>query len=170
MPPSGDYFSQNHHGHEQRPLASRQGSLNGSAPQQQGMNGNPRSILRNGSEALAPPHSGSYNNMPGSAPPTQQSFPDKPRFALSDSGPMSAPPSPGGHGQNQGGPGAHPAIRRAVSDTHPHSEPSSPGLGVTPPMRRASGNSQPSTPKYNTFEEMGIQGNQAEKDKDCVIM
>ena len=77
-----------------------------------------------------------------------------------------------------------------MSDTyvqpHSQSEPNSPnspsatGMGsgtLTPPMRRGGAKSASGlSPKYATFEEMGIQGKgiaqaQAEKDaKDCVIM
>lgn len=104
--------------------------------------------------------------------PETQAFADRPRFTLTDDGPSSIPPD------------AHPGIRRAVSDSNFHSSHSHSGAdeeseswlsdGLTPPMRRA-GRGPASPSKYNTFEDMGIQGKsqaqaQAEKDKDCVIM
>ncbi|EJD00896.1 uncharacterized protein FOMMEDRAFT_21363 [Fomitiporia mediterranea MF3/22] len=159
---------------QHRSFAPRQSSLENSSPQRQAQpqaqfHAYPRSILQNRTETLSPPPRSSSCSVPSSAPSHQQAFPDRPRFTLTDDGPISAPSSPGGH--------QHPGIRRTVSDTHPNtqSEPSSPGLGVTPPLRRGA-KSQPGTPKYATFEDMGIRGKgmaqaQAEKDaKDCVIM
>ena len=95
--------------------------------------------------------------------PLPQAFPDKPRFTLTDGGPASAP--------------SMPTIRRAVSESNFHSEGESPlSSGLTPPGRRVGRESRvPSSPsKYNTFEDMGIQGkSQAQaqaEDKECVIM
>ncbi|KAL5530473.1 hypothetical protein ACEPAF_6731 [Sanghuangporus sanghuang] len=143
-----------------------QASINNSSPEQQAYGGSyPKSILQVRSQTLSPPPRSSSCSAPASAPARQQAFPDRPRFVLTDSGPVSAPPSPRGAESEQG----HPPIRRAVSDSHPHSAPNSPGLGVTPPMRRGR-QTQPSTPKYATFEDMGIQSKNADKEKDCVIM
>ncbi|KAL5508507.1 hypothetical protein ACEPAH_6126 [Sanghuangporus vaninii] len=141
-------------------------SMNNSSPQQQAYRGSyPKNILQVHSQRLSPPPRSSSCSAPASAPAQQQAFPDRPRFVLTDSGPVSAPPSPRGAGSEQG----RPPIRRAVSDSLPHSAPNSPGLGVTPPMRRGP-QTQPSTPKYATFEDMGIQSKNADKEKDCVIM
>ncbi|KAH8113615.1 hypothetical protein DFH11DRAFT_1544845 [Phellopilus nigrolimitatus] len=132
----------------------------------------------------APARSGSLSPMhslPGSpsASPTAASgrvqFPERQRFTLVDSGPIS-PSLSGGTGISG---------RRAVSDSG-HGSPSD---GLTPPLRRphrggasappspSGTGSQPTTPRYATFEEMGIRGRgmaeaQAEKKdaKDCIIM
>ncbi|KAL5488306.1 hypothetical protein ACEPAI_6414 [Sanghuangporus weigelae] len=150
----------------QNSFPPRQASMNNSSPQQQAYGGTyPKSILQSRTQTLSPPARSSSCSAPASAPAQQQAFPDRPRFVLTDSGPVSAPPSPRGAGSEQG----HPPIRHVASDSHLYSAPNSPGLGVAPPMRRGP-QTQPSTPKYATFEEMGIQSKNADKEKDCVIM
>ncbi|THH08133.1 hypothetical protein EW145_g2915 [Phellinidium pouzarii] len=109
----------------------------------------------------------------GASGSEQQRFPDRQRFQLVDGGAISDPASPI-------------FARRAVSesDTTPNSRDSSlrgHSGGLTPPLRRSPrgespAGSQPGTPKYATFEEMGIRGRgiaeaQAEKEgKDCIVM
>ncbi|KAL5527132.1 hypothetical protein ACEPAG_5923 [Sanghuangporus baumii] len=150
----------------QNSFSPRQASMNNSSPQQQAYGDTyPKSILQSRTQTLSPPARSSSYSAPASAPAQQQAFPDRPRFVLTDSGPVSAPPSPGGAESEQG----RPPVRRVASDSYPHSAPNSPGLGVTPPMCRGP-QTQPSTPKYATFEEMGIQSKNADKEKDCVIM
>ncbi|KAI5124792.1 hypothetical protein M0805_005426 [Coniferiporia weirii] len=134
-------------------------------------------------------HPGTLSPLPRSSSWSsagQQQFPDRQRFNLVDSGPISAPSSPVTAGTG-----------RAVSDSY--SAPGSPthfgppggtrghpsSAGFAPPQRRSprggpttlpsSAGSQSGTPKYATFQEMGIRGRgmaeaQAEDAKECVIM
>ncbi|KAL5521461.1 hypothetical protein ACEPAF_2209 [Sanghuangporus sanghuang] len=127
----------------------------------------------------------SMQAMPNASGPTPASIPqdpaarlrDRPRYSLVDPGSKPSSPSPPGAGPHRvasasgGGAGGRlpsgsapggysqglaPNLQRPVGQT--------PSLAASPPESKPAGRA-----KYNTFEEMGVQGGRAE-DKDCVIM